>query len=865
MTWWHRLWRRNRLETELDAELRDHVERQVAEEVRSGALEPVARRRARLQFGGLDQIKERCRDVRGTRWLDEIWQDLRYAVRLLAKHRSFTAVAVLALGIGIGINTAMVTMFIAHTVRGLPVANADRVLLLSTQDDRARRLGFSYADFEDARTASRSYEGLAAYTGVAAVIGDDDQPSDRYQGAYVSVDLFRLIGETPIAGRDFNADDDLLGAPAVAILGSSVWRSRYGADPATLGRTVRVDGRLVTVVGVMPDQFRFPNGANLWLPIAQMPELLERPRDVRGLDIVGRLVDGVSLEEARTEIDRIGSTLAAAYPASNAEIRFTARPINDRFNANDPVWDRFVQIGFIVLLVACTNVAGLLVMRSVSRTHEVSIRASLGATRWQLLRQLLVESAVLALAGGIVGLGVSTVGLRAIRRALGADGLPYWIEYTMDARVFGVLSVVCLGSVFIFGLMPAIHLSKTRSRGGLTAHGFTVAGEMHTRRLTGMFLIVQVGLALLFGAMLVKDLGEYRQSEWAMRVVDPVDLHTMWISLPGRTYPTDHERHRFYDRVTMQLDEIGTIDDVAVTSAVPFAPLGARQRQVALDVTAASMPDTLPSVLTVRVDDAYFDTLGLEVGTGRDFNQLDGTPGHASAIVNRRFADIHFPGTNPVGQRLQLHSGTMDDVTPWLTIVGVAPMMDQRAGPVPDPVVFLPSRGTPPVTAALIVRSSRTLTAVTAVIRETVQRLDPDLPVYRVRTMAQVLADARGGPRMSLQLFFVVASVALGLAAIGLYALTAHTVALRTQELGIRMALGAERGHVRWIVVRRVMTHVALGIGAGVALSTVLPFDTSAPTLAAGSALLAAAALAAASAPMRRATRFDPATVLRWE
>jgi hypothetical protein len=350
-----------------------------------------------------------------------------------------------------------------------------------------------------------------------------------------------------------------------------------------------------------------------------------------------------------------------------------------------------------------------------------------------------------------------------------------------------------------------------------------------------------------------------------MRVVDPVDLHTMWISLPGRTYPTDHERHRFYDRVTMQLDEIGTIDDVAVTSAVPFAPLGARQRQVALDVTAASMPDTLPSVLTVRVDDAYFDTLGLEVGTGRDFNQLDGTPGHASAIVNRRFADIHFPGTNPVGQRLQLHSGTMDDVTPWLTIVGVAPMMDQRAGPVPDPVVFLPSRGTPPVTAALIVRSSRTLTAVTAVIRETVQRLDPDLPVYRVRTMAQVLADARGGPRMSLQLFFVVASVALGLAAIGLYALTAHTVALRTQELGIRMALGAERGHVRWIVVRRVMTHVALGIGAGVALSTVLPFDTSAPTLAAGSALLAAAALAAASAPMRRATRFDPATVLRWE
>ena len=224
MTWWQRLWRRDRLETELDAELRDHVERQVSADMRHGLSETEARRRARLRFGGFDQIKERCRDVRGTGWLDELRQDFRYAVRLLAKHRSFTAVVVLALGVGIGVNTTMVTMFIAHTVRGLPIADANRVMLLSAQDNRARRLGMSFADFEDVRSAATSYQELAAFTGVPAVIGDEDQPPDRYQGAYVSADLFRVLGEAPIAGRDFSGTDDLSGAPAVAILGSSVER-----------------------------------------------------------------------------------------------------------------------------------------------------------------------------------------------------------------------------------------------------------------------------------------------------------------------------------------------------------------------------------------------------------------------------------------------------------------------------------------------------------------------------------------------------------------------------------------------------------------------------------------------------------------
>ena len=412
MTWWMRLRGHHQLEDELDAELRDHVERQVSDHIAQGMTDREARRQARLTFGGLDHIREICRDARGTRWVDELRQDFRYAARILISHRSFTAAALLALALGIGVNNAMLTIYRAHAVRGLPIAAPERVAWVSTRDDRAREAGLSLPEFDDTRAAARSYASMAAFSAGPVVVGDDDLPPGRFQGAYMSVETFRLIGETPELGRDFLPDDALSDAPPTVILGGGVWRSRYGADPSILGRTITVGGQPATVIGIMPDRLRFPANADLWQPLTQWPERADQTRERRSLSVIGRLRDGVTMAEAQAELEAIGVRLARVHEATNRDVRFVAEPINNHFNNDDATWRVFVRVGFVVLLIACANVANLLLMRSVSRTREMAVRTSLGAGRWRVVRQLIAESALLGGLGGVCGFITSYVFIR---------------------------------------------------------------------------------------------------------------------------------------------------------------------------------------------------------------------------------------------------------------------------------------------------------------------------------------------------------------------------------------------------------------------------------------------------------------------
>ena len=388
MNWWQRLRRRPQLERELDAELQDHFDRQVHDNIRAGMSEAEARRRARLGFGGADGVKEACRDARGTRWVEDIAHDARFAVRLLAKERWFTLAAVAALALGLGVGAMIITIMNAYDFRGLPVA-PDRILSVGTRDAAGRERGLSYLELQDWRESARSFSALAAFGTAMMTISDEGQAPDRVAGAYISANGFRVLGVAPFLGRDFAADDDRPGAPGVVILGHRLWASRYGADVNAVGRTVKVAGVPAVVIGVMPEGFGFPFLQTLWQPLASMPALTGQPRDARTLDVFGRLADGVSADEARAELAAIAARQSLEYPQTNTgvqatAVRFGEQQVGRLEAAPGPLM--VIATALFVLLIACANVANLLLARAAGRSREISIRASVGATRWRIVR-----------------------------------------------------------------------------------------------------------------------------------------------------------------------------------------------------------------------------------------------------------------------------------------------------------------------------------------------------------------------------------------------------------------------------------------------------------------------------------------------
>jgi putative ABC transport system permease protein len=842
-------------------------------------------------------------------------EDLRFAARLLAKDRGFTFVAVLALALGIGVNTTMFTAVNAICLRGLPIDEPERVMSIRMRDARDQPRDLSYRDFDDIRRELRAFDSVAAGATLTTAVREEDEgggaagsasgsggggsgggsAADRVTAAYVSASAFRAIGETPRIGRDFREEDDRLGAPVVAIIGSGLWTSRYGSDPAIVGRTILVGARPATVIGVMPDRFKFPNNADLWLPLASMPGLNDQPRDARSLTVFGRLRDGATAGHAQDEFSAAVARLAREFPETTAGMRAHVQPINDRFNSpiTQPAWIAFISIGIFLVLISCANVANLLLMRSSRRGRELAVRAALGATRGRMVRQLLVESSLLAVLGGVFGLGLAFIGNRLFAAAIPEGGLPYWIELTIDGRVLAVLTVACLGTVMLFGLAPSLHVSKTDVRTVLQEAGRSVSGGIRARRWTAVFLTAEFALTMLLMCGLVSNVYTARESERASQTIDTSNLLTMWVTPSPQRYRDDADRLAFYQRVDERLRAVPALASVSLAGALPLS--GAPPRQLEIDgrSSASGAGATKPTVFTTTVGAGYFETLGRPVLRGRSFTWRDGTPGNAHVIVNQRFVELFLRDGDPIGRRIRLTSdqrtggpgaaspgaagpaaASGTDDAPWLTIVGIAPVLRQRSAVAPDPIVYLPLGSGAPASAAIIVRSATAPEALAPLLRAEVRALDPELPVYRVRTMAQVIDEAGWNPRLGRNLLTTIALIAFGLAALGLYAVTTHAVAQRTQEIGIRVALGAGAQQVTWLVLRRALRQLAVGLTAGVictyAFDRVLGGVPSEPNsfvhlrvIGPAMALLIGMTLAACLAPIMRATRLDPVIALR--
>ena len=866
---WRRLRHRDRLEGELDCELRDHVERQVADHVRAGLPEAEARRRARLEFGGLDQIKELCRDVRSTRWIDETWQDLRFAARLLVREPWVAAGAVLALGLGLGISSAAFTAYNGLLLRGLPVDDQQRVTGLAMRDETGVEQGVSYLDFQDWRDATASFRDIAAYSEPPMNVSDPGMGTERFFGARVTANAFGLLGVQPVLGRDLSPDDDRPGAPPVVLLGHGIWTTRYGADPEVLGRIIRVNDVPSTVIGVMPEGFEFPFWADLWQPLSLTPGLAEHERDRRVFRAFGRLADGLSLARAQADLDAVAAGLAKAHPATNAGLRPRVAPFHEYFHPqHQPALNAVLAASVLVLLIAWANAASLLLARAARRSREVGMRVSLGATRGRIVRQLLAESGVLAGLAGLLGLGLAALAARLLSLSIAPLGAPFWIEFPVDGRVTAFLTLACLSTVPAFGLAPALHASRANvvdvSTSG--ARGPTSGGR--ERRWMAWLVTAQVALTLvlLAGAgLMARSLLTLSHAD---RVVDPDGMTAIQLFLPESRYPSAEQRLAFFRAFDERIASTAPGLATARASAPPFVP--APRRQLAIDGRPVAGDGAPPTVGVVTVSNDYFEKLDLGLRRGRAFTDRDGTAGHETAIVNRLFAETFFADEDPLGARIRLTPrGEPADDAPWLSIVGVSPTVRQSFGAAPAiPVAYLPYRTEPLAFTQVLARDERQAAAAIGAVRE----LDAGIPL-RIFTMDVVLGNTMFLPRLIGWLLAAFAWIALVLSAVGLYGVTACAAAQRTHEIGVRMALGARAGQVGWMVLRRGLAPVAVGFAAGLwgALTVGRLFEswlvetppTDPVTQSAVAALLACVSVAACVRPARRAARLDPLVALR--
>jgi len=811
-----------------------------------------------------------------------MWHDLRLAARLLAKDSRFTVTAVLVLTIGMSATITTFTILNGVFLRDLPFATPDRIVSVGLRHlPEGPTDNLSLPDLRDLQASVRLFDGIGAADQGSMDLADEERAAERLVGAYVSAGMFSLIGRQPILGRDFTTADDRPGAPPTVLVGHGVWQRRYGGDPDLVGRTVRVNGVPTTVIGVMPEGFGFPVNAELWQPLAVRGDDPDR-RGARNVDAFGRLAEGVTIEQAEADLARVLAELARDFPETNANLAPFVRPFRD-VSTSGPIRAVFAGlVGSVVflLLVACANVANLLLARGASRAREIALRLSLGATRGQIVRQLLIESLLLALLGGVTGLLAAAYGIRVFQAAISGTGEPYWMAFPFDPRVFAFFAVACLGTAVLCGLAPARHAAAVGLRDKLGEAGRAATDALRARRLADGFVVLQLALSLtlLTGAgLMMRNVIERARVDVG---VDTAGLMRAEVVLPEQRYPTVDERRRFYRRLGERLGATPGMQ-AGIASAAPLGG-GARGR-VAIEGRARDATADLPIAFSIAIGPGYLETLGVSPERGREFSEAEEVAPGGIALVNERFADMHFPGGPVRGQVFRLLSLTPGEPgTDPLTIVGIVPNVRQARGGAaasdlrsPDPVIYVPYAAGAPPTATIVVRSNAEAGAVAAFLRDAVRAVDPDVPVSGVMSLDEHMAQELSVLTTFGSMFSTFAVAALLLATIGLYAVTSYAVARRTRELGIRLALGAGARHVWWIVARRAVLQLSAGLTLGLVgalvtgqiLQAVMSsIDGRDPLILIGvPALMTIVALTTCAWPTRRALRVDPVTVLRAE
>jgi len=884
MRWFYKLplrlrslfWK-SRVEGELSDELRFHLEKLIEEKVAKGMAPKDARYAALRELGGFEQIKEECRDTRRVILIENLIQDVRYGLRQLRRSPGFTAVAVLTLALGIGANTAIFSVIYAVLLRPLPYTQPDRLVRVFQQNQKAgiTKDGSSYLNYEVWRKENHVFSELAGLQVHDLTLTGRGDPT-AVCTVVVTPELFSLLDAKPVAGRAFFPEDGKAGAAPVAVLNESLWRSRFGADPKIIGTSINLDKRPFTVVGIMPADFRFPffePGENIWIPLVQdalFGSWMSRPGG-HWLGVVARLKAGVSLAQAQAEMDAISARLARESPAENAGWTVGVIPLQDDIVGNvRPALLVLLGAVSLVLLIACVNIASLLLTRATSREREMAVRIALGAGRGRIVRQLLVESTVLGLLGGIAGVFLATWGVQGLLSFL-PPGLPQVHSIRVDRWVVGFALLLSGIAGLVSGLAPAFFAADSRLHAGLKMGGRSAAAGRE--RVRSILAVAEIAFAML----LLVGAGLLIRSFSALSSVSPgftvQHILKAEISLPRYQYSTPQHWIAFSNELMARVQAQPGLRDTAAAVPVPLA-----DGFVNLNFDIAGSPPLPPGTTRtadyVSVTPNYFRVMGIPLLRGRDFSAGDSLSTPRVAVISETLAHSYFPNQDPIGKNLVF--GFPPDGSASREIVGiVGDVRDAALSRDPCPMMYVPFAQAPFWGEVLVVRSTLDPASVASAIRQEVRNVDKDLPVTDVELKTEAVAASVAQPRFRTLLLGLFGAMALALAAVGVFGMISYSVACRTHEIGIRMVLGAERGSVLKLVLgqgfRLALFGVAIGIAGALGLTRFLASflygvkPTDPLTFITVSCLLTAVALIASYIPARRATKVDPMVALRCE
>jgi len=809
--------------------------------------------------------------------MDHFLQDVRYALRVLRKSPGFTLAAVLALALGIGANSAVFSVVNGVLLRPMPFAEPERLVRIfgNLHGMGLERISVSVLEYRDYREAPRTLGSVAAFTDADVTLTGQEVP-ERLRAIIATASFLSTLGVAPVMGRNFSEEEETEGRDQVVVLTHRLWRGRFGANPDILGTTLTLDGQPFTVVGVLPAGFEYPQGTDLYVPFAPTPDMLDpNARGRRFLDVVARVKPGGSVEAAQRDMDRVAAGFMQAAPDqygkdSGWAISVVSMEEQTVGRVRSTLWVLLGAVGF-VLLIACTNVANLLLARAAARGREISIRAALGADRWRLGAQFLTESLVLSLVGGALGLLLAMWGMDALLALVG-DGLPRAAEVRLDGRVVLFTAAISVLTGLLFGLVPALQASRVDLHGAMREGARGTAGR-GAGRMRAVLVVSQVALALV----LLVGAGLFLRSFVALQGVEagfePQGVLTARLSLPLERYGEDSKRAAVMQDFLSRAKAVPGVEAAGLANLLPLTGRSDWSFDIEGKVTGPNDPP-LPAVEYRAVSGDYHKALRIPLLRGRMLSDSDGFDAPHVVVINETMARVIFPGQEPLGQRVRLHG--RDPKAPWATIVGIVKDvrewgLDQPA----RPVAYYSVTQRNPMGAYLVVRTRQSPGTLLASLQAELRAVDRDLPLYDVAPMEAVVDSSVSQRRFSMLLLGIFAGVAVVLASLGIYGVIAYTVTQRTRELGIRMALGARQADVFGLMVGQGMRMTLLGVGLGLVLALGLGRLLSAllygvkahdPLTFAGVAvLLAGVALVASWLPARRAAKVDPALTLRSE
>ena len=877
MTWWNRLRRRGQLEEQLDKELRFHLEECAADLVARGIPPGEARRQARMALGGPEQVKEACRDARGTRWLEDFWQDARYTLRTLRQKPGFAAVTLSTLALGIGAATIMFTVVDSVLLKPLPFPEPGRLVRLEGRSDISRDATqyLTYPDFLDCRRDNRSLD-LAGWVYDSATLSEPGEAENEQQFE-ISYNLFSLLGVRLFRGRAFLSEEDKHGGTPVAILGYSLWQRHFAGSRAAVGASLVLDGKRYTIVGIAPRGLQLDGEGDVYTPLGQDTAAYLQDRHAHPVRGLGRLRPAATLAQAQAEFALLGRSLAEQYPATNKGRSFRMQPLRpDVEGVQSTLW---LLLGAVtlVLAIACANVASLMLARAVSRERELAMRVALGAGRWRLIRQCLTESALLGLGGGALGIALAAVGIRPFL-ALWPGDLPRANEVGLDWRILAFAVAISLLSGFLFGLAPALRVPTHALAPTLRTGARGIAGS--SRRLHGGLVSSEIALAVV----LLVSAGMLGRTLLRLSALDPgVDVHNVLVTRMALSPAVLHDTARIRAAWDEVLDRAERLPGVEAVSMVDTVPMRQGYNENGYYRPNAPVPpeNQQPVALATCVTPDYLRVMGIALREGRFFTDRDRLGSQPVIVIDDVLARSAFPGQDAVGQQLRIP----DMGAQPLLIVGVVAHVrywglagDDRSkvraqfyypfGQVPDGWLVRWSE-----LMSIAVRTTVPPLSEVEPLRHELRGATNDQVLYEVRTLEQLAAASLDRQRFLLFLFGIFAALSLLLASIGIYGGLAYLTGLRVPEFGVRMALGATARDVRSLVFRQSLGMILLGVlaGASAALAAahllqrlvegMQPLNSETFVLMIG--VLVAAALLATFLPARRASRTDPMRALR--